>query len=135
MTDFAPARSEPARRDWGQAVGRGMRLRCPACGEGRMFRAFLKVADRCDRCGEELHHHRADDAPPYVTISIVGHIVLAGLLVVEQGWPDVPLWAHWAVWPLLGVLLSLALLPPIKGGLVGHQWAFRMHGFGSGGDE
>ncbi len=132
MTEIAAA---PAARDWGQAVGRGLRLRCPACGEGRMFRAFLKVAERCERCGEELHHHRADDAPPYVTISIVGHVVIGALLVVEGGWPEFPLWAHWAIWPALGLALSLVLLQPIKGALVGHQWALRMHGFGGGGGD
>ena len=47
-----------------RAVWRGMRLRCPHCGEGRMFRAYLKVNDHCPVCGEDLSHHRADDAPP-----------------------------------------------------------------------
>ncbi len=47
--------------------------RCPACGEGRLFRAFVKVADRCNACGEDLHHHRADDFPAYLTIFMVGH--------------------------------------------------------------
>ena len=59
-----------------QALWRGFRGRCPACGEGRMFRAFLKVADECPHCGEELHHHRADDFPAYLVIVIVGHILV-----------------------------------------------------------
>ncbi|MCJ7599730.1 MAG: DUF983 domain-containing protein, partial [Methyloceanibacter sp.] len=58
------------------AIQRGLLLRCPACGQGRMFRRYLKVADQCPSCGEALHHHRADDAPPYFTIAIVGHIVV-----------------------------------------------------------
>ena len=66
-----------------QAVWRGFRGRCPACGEGRMFRAFLKVADQCPRCGEELHHHRADDFPAYLVIVIVGHILVPIILLVE----------------------------------------------------
>ncbi len=61
---------------FGQAVWRGFRGRCPACGEGRVFRAFLKVNDACPRCGEELHHHRADDFPAYLVIAIVGHILV-----------------------------------------------------------
>ena len=46
-----------------------------------MFRAFLKVADHCPACGEALHHHRADDAPAYFVILIVGHIVVPLVLV------------------------------------------------------
>ena len=60
---------EPSRNVW-QAIGKGLRSRCPACGEGRIFRAYLKVNNICPHCGEELFHHRADDAPPYLTILI-----------------------------------------------------------------
>ena len=67
--------SLPARDAW-SAMLRGLRGRCPNCGEGRMFRAFLKVADHCPACGEALHHQRADDAPAYFVIMIVGHIVV-----------------------------------------------------------
>lgn len=110
------------------AVLRGAAGRCPACGTGRMFHRYLKVADRCPACGEELHHQRADDAPPYVVISIVGHIVVALLAAVEITWHP-PVWVHLALWLPLALILSLVLLPPVKGALVGVQWALRMHGF------
>ena len=60
-------------------------MKCPACGKGAMFNAYLKVNDRCPACGEELHHHRADDAPPYFTMLIVGHIVVALVLAALTG--------------------------------------------------
>ncbi len=111
------------------SLKRGFLGKCPHCGEGSVFEAFLKVAPNCKACGEELFHHRADDAPPYFTILIVGHIVVAGVLAVEQSWrPD--MWIHAALWMPLTVGLSLLLLPRIKGALVGLQWALRMHGFG-----
>ena len=112
-----------------EAVLRGLRHKCPACGNGRLFRAYLKVADACPDCHEPLHNHRADDAPPYFTIVIVGHIVLPGVLILEQTAAP-PEWLHLALWLPLTIILSLALLPPIKGALVGLQWANRMHGFG-----
>ena len=118
-----------APRDKWRAMWRGFRGRCPNCGEGRMFNAYLKVADACDRCGQELHHHRADDAPPYFTILIVGHVVGALLLAVDEIDPDLPMWIHMIVWPALVIILSAALLPRIKGALVALQWALRMHGF------
>jgi uncharacterized protein (DUF983 family) len=116
-------------RSFWKAVGRGFMLRCPACGKGKMFRAFLKVADTCPHCGEELFHHQADDAPPYFTILIVGHIVVPLMLAVELEYMP-PIWVHVAIWPTLTLALSLALLPRIKGAVVGLQWAARMHGFG-----
>ena len=94
-----------------------------------MFSSFLKVADRCGTCGEELHHHRADDAPPYFTILVVGHVIVAGILYVEQTWQPEP-WVHSAIWMPQTIVLSLLLLPRFKGALIGLQWAQRMHGFG-----
>src|SRR5512143_2763263 len=111
-----------------QSMLRGAKLKCPACGVGALYRRFLKVSDTCPHCGEELHHHRADDAPPYFTIVIVGHIVVGLVLFVEMTYRP-PLWVHAALWLPLTIILALVLLPPIKGALIGLQWALRMHGF------
>jgi uncharacterized protein (DUF983 family) len=129
-----PAASAKPKRSIRDALMRGGRQRCPACGEGSMFRAYLKVAEACPRCSEELHHQRADDAPPYFTMVIVGHVVIAGVLLLEKAFAP-PSWVHLALWLPLTVLLSLWLLPRVKGALVGLQWALRMHGFGGATDE
>lgn len=121
----------PAERDWRQAIGRGLMGRCPHCGEGRLFGAFLKPVDACAACGETLHHQRADDLPPYIVITIVGHIVVGGLLMAEK-YGDWPMWVHMSLWPAMALALSLLLMQPVKGGVVGLQWAMRMHGFDSG---
>lgn len=119
---------DPEPRPILRSLWRGACLACPNCGEGRMFRAYLKVADQCPACGEELHHQRADDAPPYVVITIVAHIVVGALLWTEIAYQP-PVWLHFSIWLPLTVVLSLALLPPVKGALVALQWALRMHGF------
>ena len=118
-------------RDKWQAVKRGYMGKCPHCGEGKMFRAYLKVAEACPSCGEELHHQRADDAPPYMTIFVVGHIIGAGMLWVEHQNDALPIWIHATIWPILTIVLSFYFLPRITGGLIGLQWALRMHGFGA----
>jgi len=100
------------------SILRGARLTCPACGKGAMFRRYLNVSDHCPACGEALHHHRADDAPPYFTIVIVGHVIVGLLLAVEMAYRP-PLWLHAAIWLPLTVLLALLLLPVIKGTPVG----------------
>jgi uncharacterized protein (DUF983 family) len=110
------------------ALLRGWRRRCPACGGGPMMTGYLAVRDRCAACGSALHHHRADDLPAWATIVIVGHVIAAALLSVEQAFRP-PIWIHYAVWPALTLGLSLWLLPRIKGAVVGMQWAWRMHGF------
>lgn len=110
------------------ALLRGLRGRCANCGEGRMFRAFLKVVDHCPVCNEALYHHRADDAPAYFVIAIVGHVVVALIFAIEVTfWP--PLWLQFAFWLPVTVLLALVLLQPVKGAIVGLQWTYRMHGF------
>jgi uncharacterized protein (DUF983 family) len=106
---------------------------CPACGSGRLFTSYLKVVDHCPACNEALHHHRADDAPAYFTMFIVGHVIVGGLLALEKAIAP-STFVQLAIWLPLALVLSLALLPVVKGALVGLQWALRMHGFGPGDD-
>jgi uncharacterized protein (DUF983 family) len=124
-----PLSAEPLPRSVLTAIARGMACSCPACGAGALYRAYLKVRDTCETCGEELHHHRADDAPPYFTILLVGHLVIAGVLLLEQKLAPA-MWVQAFIWIPLTLALSLALLPRVKGALIGLQWANRMHGFG-----
>ena len=112
------------------AILRGFGSHCPQCGKGRMFGRYLKVNEACANCGLVLSGHRADDAPPYFTILIVGHIVVPGMLLFEQ-MRHPPEWQHMVIWLPLTLFLCLFLLPRIKGSLIGLQWAMRMHGFGS----
>ena len=114
-----------------RSMGRGFLGRCPACGEGRLFGGFLKVAERCASCGTDFHHHRADDLPPYLVIFVVGHLIGYAILTAETRFDDVPLWFHLALWPALTLVLCLALLQPVKGAVVGLQYALGMHGFGA----
>jgi uncharacterized protein (DUF983 family) len=115
-------------RPLGPAMTRGLRRRCPACGEGAMFDGFLKVRDACPACGQALHHHRADDAPAWATMLIVGHVMVP-LIFLARDIESMPVWAHMTVWPLAALGLSLAILPRLKGAIVAYQWAVRMHGF------
>jgi uncharacterized protein (DUF983 family) len=115
-------------RDVMRALLRGFAGRCPRCGGGDLFRAYLKVRDTCPACGEALHHHRTDDAPPYFTIVVVGHFIVGGVLALERAFAP-PSWVHLALWLPLTLAASLLLLPRIKGALVGLQWALYMHGF------
>ena len=93
-----------------------------------MFRAFLKTANNCSVCGLDFTPHRADDLPAYLVIVIVGHVVVPLALSIETNFSP-PMWAQLAAYLPLTLVLSLALLQPVKGAVVGLQWALRMHGF------
>ncbi|WP_342641877.1 DUF983 domain-containing protein [Rhodoligotrophos ferricapiens] len=129
MTDAASIKPIAPKRDTGAAMWRGALLSCPACGARTLYHRYLKISDACSACGEELHHHRADDAPPYFTIFIVGHILVPIMLAVERTWSP-PLLIQTPVWLVLTLALTLLLLPIVKGSIVGLQWALLMHGFG-----
>jgi len=116
-------------RDWRRALRRGFAQRCPQCGEGRVFYRYLKSCDACETCGEELHHHRADDAPPYMTIMIAGHVLGALMLASHRYGVNLDVWTEAVLWPAIGLAVSLWMLPRVKGALIAYQWALRMHGF------
>jgi uncharacterized protein (DUF983 family) len=103
---------------------RGFLCRCPNCGKGALFRSYLKITDHCDVCGEQLGHIRADDLPAYLTIAIVGHIVVFAMLsAVQMGVPN-----------LIGITVSIAftigaslwLLPHVKGAVAAHLWRLKI---------
>src|SRR5690606_25675181 len=109
-------------RDVGRAMWLGFRSRCPHCGEGRLFGVFVKTVDHCEVCDEQISHHRADDLPAYLVILIVGHLVVGAFVGVQMMW-QLSTWVHLAIWAPITVIASLLLLQPIKGAMVGLQWA------------
>jgi uncharacterized protein (DUF983 family) len=130
--DQEPAK-RPHRAVW-PALLRGFFGRCPHCGKGKMFRAYLKVSEGCPHCGEALYHQRADDAPAYFVILIVGHIVVPLAVTVEMTFGP-PYWLHILLWGPLTTGLALGMLPAVKGTIVALQWANYMHGFDPKGPE
>ncbi|MDH5747696.1 MAG: DUF983 domain-containing protein [Rhodospirillales bacterium] len=106
------------------AVGRGLRRRCPCCGQGILFHGFLSLNSACSACALPLGHFRADDAPPYFVILIVGHLVVFLAFALERAYSP-PLWLHAAIWaPVIGTLVYL-LLPRIKGAVIAVLWKFQ----------
>lgn len=120
-----------AERSWWRALNRGMRKKCPQCGRGRLFSGYTRTANECNRCQLDLSGHEADDAPPYVTILIVGHIAIPLALAMKQLF-DPPMGLQFAIWMPLMLVSTFWLLPVSKGAMIGLQWANRMHGFAAG---
>jgi len=100
------------------ALWRGARNRCPVCGEGKVFNGYLRVVDECSHCYAPLGRLRADDAPPYFTIFIVGHLLIPPVLWIERAYLP-PMWLHMVVWLPLFAIVTTLLLRPVKGATVG----------------
>ena len=115
------------------AMMKGVRGKCPSCGETKLFTKGLKVQDKCSVCHEEFHHHRADDLPAYLNIFVVGHVVVA-MMMMALTWKLVGMWTGMFLTILVAIIVSVFLMRPLKGMVVGAQWAMRMHGFGGNED-
>ena len=103
------------------ALLRGLKRRCPNCGEGALFHAYLKPVDKCSACHEPLGHIRADDGPAWLTILVAGHLIVPLVLLVQPvlDWPD---WLALLVWSVISLSLVLLLLPRSKGVFIAAIW-------------
>jgi uncharacterized protein (DUF983 family) len=115
------------KEDTSRAFIRGVLGRCPKCGRGRLFYRYLKVVDRCSVCGEQYGHYRADDAPPWLTIMLVGHMTVPLILVLEENFAPPP-WMEYVVYLPIVVLLTLSLLPRCKGVILAILWKTKAEG-------
>ncbi len=109
------------------ALWRGFQGVCPRCGGSPIFCTYLKINQSCVPCGLELGEFRADDAPPYFTLLLVGHIIVPAMLILEQ-LQHPPEWLHAALWLPLTLVLTLLVLPRIKGMVIGVLWANQIRG-------
>ncbi len=109
------------------AIGRGALAHCPNCGRGGLFRAYLKPVDACAHCREPFKHIRADDGPAWLTILIVGHIVVGIALTVEMVAPQ-PVGLSVAAFSAIALAMTLTLLPRAKGMFIGAIWAMKAPG-------
>ena len=110
------------------ALKAGWNGKCPNCDQGQIFRGYLSVNPECPVCGEELHHHRADDGPAYITILVASHLLAPFIHLAFVHLRPNPL-VLGVVSSLIFVAMALYLLPRIKGAFINLQWSRRMHGF------
>ena len=103
------------------AARRAVLGRCPCCGEGKLFRAYLKQVDACSVCGEKFGHIRADDAAPWLTLILVGHIFVPVMLVFVA-MSSLSTWTLAAMWSVIFAGLCLAILPRSKAFFIALLW-------------
>lgn len=103
---------------------RGFARRCPNCGDGGLFKGYLKVEPICGACGHENGAYRADDGPAYFTVLIIGHLLVGPMLLLPfvQVWNPYLTAAIFLPTVAIGTLTALAF---VKGGFIGLQWALK----------
>ncbi|NVK34427.1 MAG: DUF983 domain-containing protein [Rhodobacteraceae bacterium] len=108
------------------AVVAGLKGRCPECGKGKLFKGFLTLRDECDECGTNYSFADSGDGPAVFVIMLVGFIVVGLVLAVELSYQP-PIWVHLVLWLPLTVLLSVGVLRPLKGMMIGAQYHHSAH--------
>jgi len=109
------------------AARRAVLGRCPCCGEGKLMRSYLKQVENCSVCGESFGQIRADDAAPWLTIILVGHLFLPLAFLVNLDW--MPTWAAMLSLAALFAAISLAILPRAKMLFIAILWQTRAPGY------
>ena len=105
-------------------VLRGIKGRCPRCGNGKLFKGYLKIADACGACGMSFSGHDTGDGPVVPVLLIIGGIVVGLALFLEVTYAP-PVWVHMLIWIPVGTILTLGIMVPLKGMAVGLQYKYR----------
>jgi uncharacterized protein (DUF983 family) len=124
MEDMSQAHADAEPRPFLTGLSRGLKHRCPDCGQGSLYSGYLKVRQTCQACGHDLSAYRADDGPAYFTILLVGHLIIAPVLLFPVVWEASPRIVVPVSLSLLTALV-LTILPRIKGAFIGGLWSIR----------
>ena len=100
----------------------GLTGRCPRCGDGKLFRGFIALAEKCDVCGLDLKFADSGDGPAIFVMLIAGFLIVGAALWLEVSY-EPPIWVYVAVLLPLTLIVCLGMLRPLKGVLVALQYA------------
>ena len=102
-------------------ISAGLSCRCPECGEGPVYKTYLGFAPKCEACGVSFERADAGDGPAFFVMFLVGILITPPVLIVQVLF-DPPAWVHLIIWAPVIILVSLALLRPLKSLLFALQW-------------
>lgn len=103
------------------ALSAGFRCRCPNCGEGRLYRGFLKFKDRCDACGADLTIADTGDGASWFVMFVALILIVPSAMIMELAFSP-PRWVHFLIWPPVTIAFCVMLLRPFKAILFALQW-------------
>jgi uncharacterized protein (DUF983 family) len=109
------------KRVW-PAMKRGLACKCPKCGKGWLFHHYLEQVDACANCGEHIGEYKAGLFTSLVVITLIVHVVAVLMLDMELRGANDPMFYLYILVPVT-LFGSLAVMPPIKGAIIGLMWA------------
>jgi uncharacterized protein (DUF983 family) len=100
----------------------GLKLKCGNCGEGKLFKSYLKLNDACPVCGREMSNDDTADGPAFfvgfgVLILAAPFMFIVPLIPMPLGYKILAFLVMSAI--MIGVIL--ALLPIAKAILLNLQ--------------
>jgi uncharacterized protein (DUF983 family) len=127
----AASSPHPADVSFGLAMRRGFLGKCPSCGRTPLFQSYLKQVQSCPACGANFSSIRADDAAPWLTLIVVGHLFLPLIFFVNLD-AILPFWIGVTSWAAFFCAVALVFLPRAQGLFIGVLWVTRAPGSESG---
>lgn len=99
----------------------GLACKCPRCGQGKLFKGYLALGERCAACG--LDYAKADpgDGPAVFVIFIVGFIAVALAFVLRFVF-FAPIFVAFLISGGVAVALILAMIRPLKATMIALQY-------------
>ncbi len=97
---------------WKRVLGRGLRLKCPVCGIGKLFRSYFVMWDHCEACGVSF----AREHGQWVGSLDINTFFTSFLLMIGVGFG--PLWSlrtSLIVWCSAAVLVPLLTFRFVRG--------------------
>nr|WP_321441792.1 DUF983 domain-containing protein [uncultured Hyphomonas sp.] len=103
------------------ALARALRLKCPSCGQGALYRAYLKPVDTCACCGAPLGQVPSEDGPAWLTVLMLAPFLVAVTFFVSMS--SLPLWISLPGAALAVTGLVMLALPRVKAGWIAVLWS------------
>ncbi len=100
----------------------GLAGRCPRCGDGKLFKGFITIAEKCEVCGQDFKFADSGDGPAIFVMLIAGFVIVGAALWLEIAY-EPPFWVYFVVFLPLTLIVCLGMLRPLKGVLVALQYA------------
>ena len=99
----------------------GMAGKCPRCGQGALFKSYLKVDDVCKVCGLDYSKADSGDGPAVFVIFIVGFLAVSLAIVARYVW-YAPIWLAFLISSIGAGAMIFGLLQPLKGVMIALQY-------------
>jgi len=97
------------------ALWRGLRRRCPRCGEGAVFKGWIKMHDNCGACGLRFLRNQGDLTGYLVVVDRGVFIFPLIALIFIRLYFDYPRWFYWAV--AVGLVVAFFYTMPVRNSL------------------